>query len=144
MLLKKGGEADALATEELRGQHGVKDTLRTKLAEVSEQTQVEIAAVHQEVLGREFLPKRCQRQRGEHINEEHLAIHQKLEEAHAGAVVEHVVRLGIEGDFVHAVERGQQRFELVGCVDEGVGGKSLLVQRSGKETAKLRRTEARN
>ena len=91
--------------------------------------------MHEEVLGGEFLPERAEREeRCEDVDEENFAVDEELEQAHAGAVVIHVVGLGIEGDFVHAVKGGEQRGQLVGLVDEDVGGNELLVQRDDEET----------
>ena len=45
LLFEQGGQADALAVEQLGGEHRVKDALGAKLAEVGEQAQVKIAAV---------------------------------------------------------------------------------------------------
>ncbi len=135
VLFEEGGEADARAVEKLGGEHRVENAFGSEAAEVGEQADVEIAAVHEEVLRREFLPERAEsKQRGEHVHEEDFAGDEELEQAHAGAVVIHVVGLGIEGDFVHAVEGGEQGGQLGGLVDEDVGGNGLLVQRAGKET----------
>jgi hypothetical protein len=38
--------------------------------------------------------------------------------------VKHVVRLGIEGDLIHAIQGGQQRGELVGLIDEEIFGRT--------------------
>src|SRR5690606_29686568 len=85
---------------------------------------VEIAAVHEQVFLGEARPERVELERGEHVDHEDLLADQKLEQADAGLVVIHVVGLGIEGDLVDAVEGGQQRRELVGPIDEGVGGRA--------------------
>lgn len=75
-----------------------------------QQPQVEIAAVHDQVFLRQNLPERIQLEaRGEHIDEEHFAADQKLQQANPCLVVKHVVRLGIEGDLFHPFERGEQR-----------------------------------
>jgi len=46
-----------------------------------------------------------------------------LEQANADLVVIHVVRLGIEGDFIHAVEGLEERGERAGLINEGVTGR---------------------
>jgi hypothetical protein len=141
VLFEEGGETDARAVEELGGEHRVKDALGAETAEIGEQADVEVAAVHEEVLGGEFLPERSEgdgERGGEHIDEEDFAVGEELEQAHAGAVVIHVVGLGIEGDLVHAVEGGEQGGQLIGLVDEGVVGNGLLVQRDEKETGRRR------
>jgi hypothetical protein len=57
----------------------------------------------------------------EDVDEVDFAGHVELQEADARLIVVHVVRLGIEGDLVCAVESGVERGELAGLVDEGVG-----------------------
>jgi hypothetical protein len=79
--------------------------VRRKAAEVVQQPQIEIAAVHEEVLFRERLPERFQLQPGsEHVHQEHIVADEELQEADPRLVVIHVVRLGIEGDFVHLAD----------------------------------------
>ena len=124
MLFEEAGEADALAAEELGGEHRVENAFRAEAAEVVEEAEIEIAAVHHEVFFREDLEEWLDFQAGsEDIDEEDLTIDQELEEADAGLVVIHVVRLGIEGDFVHAVEGLEQRSKRAGLIDEGITGR---------------------
>ena len=126
VLLQQAGEADAGVVEQLRRQHGVEQALRAKLTQVPQQADVEIASVHQQVLGRQFFPKRGERERGEHIHQEYFPCHEKLEQTHPRAVVEHVVRLRIERDLIDAVEGGQQRRELVGLFYQRVCGQEVV------------------
>src|SRR5437773_383477 len=110
MILEQRSQADAGAAEELRGQHGVEKAVRLEAAEIMEQPQIKIAAVHDEMFSREGLPERLELEAGrEHVDQVDLAIDEELEEADPRAVVVHVVGLGIEGDFTHAIDRGQQR-----------------------------------
>ena len=121
VVLEQRSQADARTVQELRGEHGVEDALGPESAEVVQQAQVEIAAVHDNVFFGQPLPESVEGQPGERVDEVDLVVHQKLEEAEAGLVMEHVVRLGIEGDFVHAVESRKQRGELAGLIDELIG-----------------------
>ena len=58
VLFEEGGEADARAVEKLGGEHRVEDALGAEAAEIGEQADVEIAAVHEQVFRGEFLPER--------------------------------------------------------------------------------------
>ena len=63
MFFEERGESDARAVEQLRGEHRVENAFRPKSAEVVEQAQIEIAAVHDEMLRREALPEGLEIQR---------------------------------------------------------------------------------
>ena len=144
MVLQQRPEADAGAAEELRGQHGVEDALGPEAVEVVQEPQVEVAAVHQQVLGGEPVQERLELQaRGQHVDEEDLAADQELHEADPGLVVVHVVGLGIEGDLGHAVERGQQRRQGTGLIEQLVGGRTGS-HFDAEQTANLEREEAGN
>ena len=139
MLLEERGEADAVAAEELRRQHGVEDAFRPEAAEVVQQAQIEIAPVHDEVLVREHAPQRVEfHARREHIDEEDVAVDQELEQADARLVVIHVVRLRIEGDFVYTFEGRKQRRKRTGLVEELVDGRARG-HFNTEETAQARR-----
>ena len=66
---------------------------------------------------REAFPEGFEGQGRDEIHQVNFAVHQELQQADAGAVVEHVVRLGIHGDFVHPVECGVERGEAGGGID---------------------------
>ena len=122
VLLQERREADALEAEELGGEHRVEKAVRREAAEIVQQAQVEVAAVHDEVLLREHGPKRVELQAGrEHIDEEDLAVDEELQEADPRLVVIHVVRLGIEGDLIDLLERVEERTERARLVQEQVG-----------------------
>ena len=94
-------------------------------AERMQQPQVEIAPVHDQVLAAHPRPKRVEIDPGrEHIDEENLPPDHELEEADPRPVVVHVVSLGIEGDLGRAIEGSEQRLQLAGLVNEGVGGRA--------------------
>ena len=112
VFFEEGGEADALAVEQLGGEHGVEQAFRAEAAEVVQEADVKVAAVHQEVFCGEAFPERGEVEGCEDVDEEYFASDKKLEEADAGSVVVEVVGLGIEGGFVGPVERCQQRCEL--------------------------------
>jgi len=118
--------------------------VRAKPAQIVQEPEIEVAAVHHEVPGGQSPPDFVERDaRSQDIDEENLSVDQKLQQAKPGAVMKHVVRLGIEGDFVHAVQGGEQRCELPGLVDE------LKRRRTSghfhpEQTAKAERKEARN
>ena len=97
-------------------------TLHAESLRIHFQQTGEVAAVHEEVLLGEAVPEAGEVQAGEGVDEEDLAIDQELQQAEAGLVVVHVVGLGIEGDLIHAIERREQRGELVLAFDELVGG----------------------
>ena len=59
---------------------------------------------------------------GEQVHEVDLADGEDLQEADARLVAEQVVGLGIERDFGAAIERGEERGELLGPGDELVVG----------------------
>src|SRR5688572_1419011 len=102
MLVKQRREADARKSKQLGGKHRIKETVRLEPAEVVQQPEVEIAPVHNQVLLLQNLPKRVEFQAWtQHIDEEHLSVHQELEEAHPRLIMVHVVRLGIEGQLVN-------------------------------------------
>ena len=110
MFLEQTREADALTSEQLRSEHRVENTLRFETAEVVQQPQIEIAAVHHEMLVREHAPERLELHSGrEDIDEKNFAVDEELQQADPRFVVIHVVRLGIEEHLVHPLERGQQR-----------------------------------
>lgn len=122
VFFEEGGEADAFAGEELAGEHRVEDAFGAEAAEVVEEADVEIAAVHEQVFRGEAGPEGGEVEAGgEDIDEVDLAGHVELQEADARAVVVHVVRLGIEGGFVGAIEGREEGRELRGLVDEEVG-----------------------
>jgi hypothetical protein len=133
-----------LAAEELGGEHRIEDTFRPETAEVVEEAEIKIAAVHHEVFLREDREERLDVQAGsEDVDEEDLTINEELKEADARLVVIHVVRLGIEEDLVDAGEGGEERGERAGLVEELVGG------RTGghfdtEQTANRQRKEAGN
>jgi len=87
-----------------------------------QETQVEIAAVHQEVLLRHPRPEGLQIEGRERVHEKDLSSDQKLEKANPDTVAEHIVRLGIEGYLIHPIERLEERSELAGLVNQTVPG----------------------
>ena len=144
VFLEEAGEADAFAAEELGGEHRVENAFRAEAAEVVKEAEIEIAAVHHEVFLREEGEERFDFQPGgEDVDEEDLVVHEQLEEADAGFVVIHVVRLGIEEDFVDAAEGGEQRREGAGLVEELVGGRAGG-HFDAEQTANFQRKEAGN
>lgn len=125
VLFEEAGEADALAAEELGGEHRVEDAFRAETAEIVKEPEVKIAAVHHEVFLREHLEEGLDVQtRCEDIDEIDFAVDEELKEADPGLVVIHVVRLGIEEDLLHAGQRGEQRVEGTGLVEELIGGRT--------------------
>jgi hypothetical protein len=121
LLLDQRGEPHPRPAEDLTGEHGVEEALRPKAAQVMQQPQVEIAAVHHEMLRREPRPERLQVDRRQHIQQKHLLADQELHQAQPHPVVEHVVRLRIEGDLGDAVEGLKQRPQLPRLVDQPIG-----------------------
>jgi hypothetical protein len=111
--------------EELGGEHRIEDALGAELAELPKQADIEIAAVHDEVLGGEALPERSERQGCHQVHQVNLAGDEELEQAHAGVEVEHVIRFGIHRDLLDAVEGGVERGELVGAINEHEMGRTF-------------------
>ncbi len=83
-------------------------------AEVVEEPQVEIAAVHHQMLLLQPRPEGLQLDGRQGVDEEHVPIDEKLQQADPHPVAVHVVRLGIEGDLFDLVEGIQQRLQLPG------------------------------
>jgi len=74
VFFEEGSETDALAAEELGGQHGVEDALGAEAATVVQEAEVEIAAVHHEVQAGEAFPKRVEIETGsERVHEVDVA-----------------------------------------------------------------------
>ncbi len=125
MVLQERGEADARAPEQLRGQHGVEDALRPEARKIVQQAEVEIAPVHDEVLGGELVQEPVELQAGrQHVDQVDFLAHEELHQADPRLVVVHVVRLGIQGDLVHPVQGVQQRRQRAGLVEQLVGGRT--------------------
>ena len=117
MLLEEPGQADALAAEQLRGEHGVEEALCPEFAAVVQEPQVEVAAVHHQVLVRQERPQGIEVDGREHVHQVHVTGHEELQKAHPDPVVEHVVRLGIQGDLVDLGNGLQKRLQLTRLVD---------------------------
>lgn len=125
VFLKESGETDALAAEELGGQHGVEKTFGAETATVVQEAEIEIAAVHHEMKVGETVPKRVEIEAGcKGVHEVDFAIDVELEETKPDFVMKHVVRLGIEEDLVDAVEGGEERAERAGSVEKLVVGRA--------------------
>ena len=58
VFFEEPGETDALAAEELGGEHGIEDTCRPETTEIGQQAEIEITAVHHQVFFRENLKER--------------------------------------------------------------------------------------
>jgi len=113
-------------------------------AEIMQQANIEIAAVHQQVLFREAGQQWLEFQAGrEHIHEKDLLADEELHQADPRLVMIHVVGLGIEGDLLDAIEGGQERLERTGLVEELVGGRSRGHFHT-EQTANAKRKEAGN
>ena len=68
---------------------------------------------------REAFPKWFEVETGRKcVDQENVSVDEKLQQADPDFIMIHVVRLGIEGDFVDAVERRKQRAECVGLIDK--------------------------
>ena len=140
MFFEERGEPDALAPEELGGEHRVKNAFGAEAAAVMQEPQIEIAAVHHQMKLREAFPKRLEDETGRKgIDQENFSVDEKLQQTDAYLVMIHVVRLGIEGDFINAVERRQQRRERTRLIDERKARRS----RSGRRPARYRARNSR-
>ena len=137
MFFEERRETDALAPEQLGGEHGVKNTFSAEATAIVQEPQIEIAAVHYEMEFRETFPKRLEVETGRKgVDQENLSVDEKLQQANADFVMIHVVRLGIEGDFVDAVERRQQRGERAGLLDEREARRSRRRRRHARRGAR--------
>ena len=137
MFFEERREPDALAPEQLGGEHGVKNTFSAEAAAIVQEPQIEIAAVHHQMKFRETFPKRLEVESGRKgVDQENLSVDEKLQQANADFVMIHVVRLGIEGDFVNAVERRQQRGERAGLLDEREARRSRRRRRRARYGAR--------
>lgn len=144
VLFEETGETDALAAEELGREHRVEDAFWAEAAEVVQEAEIEIAAVHHEVFLREDGEERLDVQTGrEDIDEVDFTVDEELKEADAGLVMIHVVRLGIEEDLLHAGQRSEQRVEGTGLVEELIGGRTSG-HFDAEQTANGQWEEARN
>ena len=86
MVFKQGREAEAGQIEQLRAHHRVEEAVCVETAEVIEEAQVEVAAMHDQVFGREARPKAVELERSHQVDEEDLPAGHDLQEADAGAV----------------------------------------------------------
>ena len=137
MFFEERREPDALAPEQLGGEHGVKNTFSAEAAAIVQEPQIEIAAVHHQMKFSETFPKRLEVESGRKgVDQENLSVDEKLQQANADFVMIHVVRLGIEGDFVNAVERRQQRGERAGLLDEREARRSRRRRRRARYGAR--------
>ena len=74
--------------------------------------------MNENVFGGEARPEGLEIDGGEGVDQKNFPGDQELQQADAGAVMVHVVRLGIEGAFLHPLERGKERGQLAGLVDQ--------------------------
>ena len=78
VFFEEGGEADALAVEQLGGEHGVEQAFRAEAAEVVQEADVKVAAVHQEVFRGEAFPEGGEVEGREDVDQEYFASDKKL------------------------------------------------------------------
>ena len=149
MVFEQRSESEARHIEKLGRHHRIKEAVRVELAEVVEQAEVEVAAMHDQVLGGEAAPESVERQRREQIDQENLLPRQNLQKAHPRPVAEEIVGLGIDRDLLHPVQGVKQRRQQRGLVDKSVGRSRVqsygkggepvsMLQRGGIEQAKVR------
>jgi len=120
VILDQGGEPDAAAAEQLCRQHRVKQALGPEAAEIAQEPQVEVTAVHHQVFLRQLVPEGVQVDRRQRVDKEYLAVHVELQQADPHAKPVHVVRLCIHDHLAHLVERRQEGLKLPGLVDQSV------------------------
>ena len=118
MFLQQRGQADALAVEQLGGEHRIEQALCAETAEIEKQAHVKIAAVHQQMLFGEQLPERREIHGREHVDEVNFSIDEELEQANTRSVMVEVVGLGIEGGLFRPIQCGQQWRELRRVLNE--------------------------
>jgi 7-cyano-7-deazaguanine synthase len=123
MLFEQRGKANARPVEQLGREHRVKEAANLETAEIVQQAQVEIAAMHDQVFRRKARPERREVDRRQHIHQEDFTRDVELQQADARSVVEEVIGLGIERHLGRTVEGSKERRKLRGLVDEAVGGR---------------------
>ena len=124
MIFEERSQADARAIDELRGEHRVEDAFRPKTAEVVEQPEVEVAAVHHQVFLGEAGPEAVELERSEGIDQEDLIVDEELQEADPRAIMKHVIRFRIERHLVDLVQSSEEGRKLTRLVDEGEDGRT--------------------
>src|SRR5690606_10457794 len=144
VVLQKRGEAHPLSVKQLRGEHGVEDALCLKAAQVVQEAQVVVAAVHDQMLLRQPLPQGRELHRREGVDHEHPVFHEELQQADSRAVPVHVVRLGVEAHLVDVVQRVQQWGELPRLIEQFVTFRSGWFHLRTEQTAHSGGEEARN
>jgi len=108
VLLQQRGQANTLAIEELRSKHGVEHALCSKPAQVMEQAQIKITAVHEQVFFCETIPERFEIDLRKYVDEINFSSDEKLQQADACAVVEEIIGLRIDRRFLGPIESGEE------------------------------------
>ena len=151
MVFEQRRESEARQIEKLGRHHRVKQAVRIELAEVVEQAEIEIAAVHDQVLGSEAAPKSIELQRREQIDQENLFPRHDLHKAHPRPVAEKIVGLGVDRDLLNLIQGGKQRRKRRRLIDKNISGSRVqshgecvksvsMFQRGGLEQAKVRQS----
>ena len=109
-LLDQRAVAEGLESEQLRGEHGVKNGLRLGRPGAAEHAQIEIRAMKDPGVAAGRRPEFVQGKRAERIDEKMAAVVRDLDQADAFPIVVQAVGLGVEGDGKIAAQ----------IIDEGV------------------------
>ena len=104
MMFEQRRKSEPWQIEQLRPHHRVKQAVRRETAEIVKQAQVEIAAVHDQMLGRQTRPEAVERKRSNQVDQEDLPADHDLQQADARTVAEKIVGLGVDRDLVDAVQ----------------------------------------